>query len=139
VRNLERGRVSRSVAMKLTGHKTEEVYRRYAIVSESDLQEGVRKAAAVRSRHNLRHSDAPELRKNGVDDGVRTRDHWSHSPPPSVVMGRNHTPSARLSVRRGRIVLRETAPRATVALTLEHNSGTGLLAGSGERQKAKPP
>ena len=37
VRNLERARVSRSVAMKLTGHKTESVYRRYAIVSESDL------------------------------------------------------------------------------------------------------
>jgi integrase len=34
VRNLERATVSRSVAMKMTGHKTESVYRRYAIVSE---------------------------------------------------------------------------------------------------------
>ena len=32
VRNLERALVPRSVAMKLTGHKTENVYRRYAIV-----------------------------------------------------------------------------------------------------------
>jgi hypothetical protein len=43
VRNLERAGVSRSVAMKLTGHKTETVCRRYAIVSESDLSDGVKK------------------------------------------------------------------------------------------------
>jgi integrase len=47
VRNFERAGVSRSVAMKLSGHKTESVYRRYAIVSESDLAEGVRKVAAL--------------------------------------------------------------------------------------------
>ncbi len=43
VRNLERAGVSRSVAMQLTGHKTESVYRRYAIVSEGDLGEGIEK------------------------------------------------------------------------------------------------
>jgi excisionase family DNA binding protein len=32
--------LSRSVAMQLTGHKTEAVYRRYAITSEADLREG---------------------------------------------------------------------------------------------------
>jgi integrase len=47
VRNLERAGVSRSVAMKLTGHKTESVYRRYAIVAKSDLAEGVQKLAAL--------------------------------------------------------------------------------------------
>jgi len=31
------------VATKLTGHKTEAIYRRYAIVSETDLVEAVRK------------------------------------------------------------------------------------------------
>ncbi len=43
VRNLERAGVPRSVAMGLTGHKTESVYRRYAIVSEADLAEAVQR------------------------------------------------------------------------------------------------
>src|SRR5437016_2842408 len=47
VRNLERAGVSRSVAMKLVGHKTESVYRRYAIVAESDLREAGAKLSAL--------------------------------------------------------------------------------------------
>ena len=46
VRNLERASVSRSVAMKLTGHKTENVYRRYAIVAEGDLIQAGQKLSA---------------------------------------------------------------------------------------------
>jgi hypothetical protein len=46
VRNLERAGVSRSVAMKLTGHKTENVYRRYAIVAEGDLIQAGQKLSA---------------------------------------------------------------------------------------------
>jgi integrase len=38
VRNLERAGVPRSVAMRLVGHKTESVYRRYAIADERDLR-----------------------------------------------------------------------------------------------------
>ena len=34
--------------MKLTGHKTEAVYRRYAIVSEADLTQGVKKLNSCR-------------------------------------------------------------------------------------------
>lgn len=48
VRNLERAGVSRSVAMKMTVHKTESAYRRYAIVSEADLREAGLKLAAMR-------------------------------------------------------------------------------------------
>jgi integrase len=47
VRRFERAGVPRSVAMKLTGHLTESVYRRYAIVSEADLGDGLRKVAAL--------------------------------------------------------------------------------------------
>jgi integrase len=47
VRNLERADVSRSVAMKLVGHKTESVYRRYAIVAEGDLREAGAKLGAL--------------------------------------------------------------------------------------------
>jgi integrase len=47
VRNLERAGVPRSVAMKLTGHKTESIYRRYAVVSPADLNAGVEKLARL--------------------------------------------------------------------------------------------
>jgi integrase len=46
VRNLEQAGVSRSVAMKITGHKTEAVYRRYAIVNDADLVAAATKLAA---------------------------------------------------------------------------------------------
>jgi len=45
VRNLERAGVPRSVAMKMVGHKTEAVYRRYAIVSDADLRAAAEKLA----------------------------------------------------------------------------------------------
>lgn len=59
VRELERAGVSRSVAMKLTGHKTENIYRRYAIVAEADLAEGVARRAKffARTRTLPAHSD----------------------------------------------------------------------------------
>jgi hypothetical protein len=36
--------------MKMTGHKTEAIYRRYAIVNEQDLHEAAQKLAAVEPR-----------------------------------------------------------------------------------------
>jgi integrase len=49
VRNLERAGVPRSVAMKMVGHKTETMYRRYAIVSDGDLQDAALKLARLES------------------------------------------------------------------------------------------
>ena len=61
VRNLERSGVPRSVAMKITGHKTESVYRRYAIVSESDLADAARKLEKRRVEQSyLRHKEPVE-------------------------------------------------------------------------------
>ena len=61
VRNLERAGVPRSSAMKLTGHKTEAVYRRYAITDAAMLQEATAKlavlhAAEARFRADLKSS-----------------------------------------------------------------------------------
>jgi Dehydratase family len=61
VRNLERAGVPRSVAMKLTGHKTESVYRRYAIVAASDLVEGVKKLAALHATEAATPAHRPTL------------------------------------------------------------------------------
>ncbi len=50
VRRMERAGVPRSVAMKISGHKTESIYRRYAIVAERDIADGLRKVAAFQKR-----------------------------------------------------------------------------------------
>ncbi|OFW10097.1 MAG: hypothetical protein A3G20_06285 [Acidobacteria bacterium RIFCSPLOWO2_12_FULL_59_11] len=47
VRNFDRSGVSQTVAMKISGHKTDSVYRRYRIVSESDIREALERTQAV--------------------------------------------------------------------------------------------
>lgn len=59
VRNLERASVPRSVAMKLTGHKTESVHRRYAIADEAALREGAEKLARLHQEEPQERSAIP--------------------------------------------------------------------------------
>ncbi len=72
VRNLERAGVPRSVAKKLTGHKTDSIYERYAITTERDLAEGVVKLASLdppdRNAGSVPNQGRPprELRDNRV-------------------------------------------------------------------------
>ena len=68
VRNLERAGVSRSVAMKLTGHLTESIYRRYAIVSPADLKAGVEKLA----KHHVEQSGPAKVVVVLADRKTRT-------------------------------------------------------------------
>jgi integrase len=58
VRNLERAGVPRSTAMKMVGHKTESIYRRYAIVDEAMLKEG---AAKLQTLHEAHTPTAPVI------------------------------------------------------------------------------
>ncbi len=72
VRNFERSGVSRSAAMKLTGHKTEAVYRRYAIVDATMLQEAAAKlenfhAAEATASQNSKSTAKVSPLKTGND------------------------------------------------------------------------
>ena len=68
VRNLERAGVPESAAMAMVGHKTESIYRRYAIADEVMLREGAEKLAALHQAN----ADAPRkiVRFSGREDLV---------------------------------------------------------------------
>ncbi|HJZ70902.1 MAG TPA: tyrosine-type recombinase/integrase [Vicinamibacterales bacterium] len=51
VRNLEIAGVPRAAAMKMVGHKTESIYRRYAIVDEAMMQDAAERLSALHKQH----------------------------------------------------------------------------------------
>jgi len=61
VRNLERAGVPRSAAMAMVGHRTESIYRRYAIADEGMLKEGAAKLAAFHALHAGTHPAPPKV------------------------------------------------------------------------------
>ena len=72
VRNLERAGVSRSTAMAMVGHRTEAIYRRYAVQAESDLREGARKLQALHEEQGAVGGVAWTPRKPAVKVGARS-------------------------------------------------------------------
>ncbi len=81
VRNLERAGVPRSVAMQLIGHKTESIYRRYAIVSEADLRNGAAKLAAfMKHRDSKRETLLKKRDKTGTIRPMAARPTGSQTP-----------------------------------------------------------
>src|SRR5262245_60579020 len=61
VGNLEGAGVSQSVAMRISGHKTASVYRRYRIINETDLREALERthfavSAAVAANAGAGHA-----------------------------------------------------------------------------------
>lgn len=58
LRNLRRSNVSESVAMRISGHKTAVVFRRYDITSEEDIVEASQKLE--RGRIRLRRRSRPD-------------------------------------------------------------------------------
>jgi integrase len=66
VRNLERAGVPRSAAMAMVGHKTESVYRRYAIVDAGMLREGAAKLAALHAGQGSGQGEARQTRLSSV-------------------------------------------------------------------------
>jgi integrase len=69
VRNLERAGVPRSAAMRMTGHKTEAVYRRYAITDSAMLQEAALKLATLHAAEEKSPSSAQVRELLVVSDG----------------------------------------------------------------------
>ena len=61
VRNLERAGVPRSTAMAMVGHKTESIYRRYAIVDDTSRREAAAKLNAFGRGHSSGHSGPVSL------------------------------------------------------------------------------
>jgi hypothetical protein len=55
-RDVERARASCSVAMKVTGHRSEGVYRRYAVVSDADLKDALKDLTSMSAETNRQSS-----------------------------------------------------------------------------------
>ncbi|HXN99305.1 MAG TPA: tyrosine-type recombinase/integrase [Candidatus Acidoferrales bacterium] len=67
VRNLIRAGVSRSVAMRISGHKTESVFNRYDITSQGDLREAAQKLTKYIEEKNSQRTTKVSLPDNSSE------------------------------------------------------------------------
>jgi integrase len=59
VRDMIRGGVQQAVAMSITGHKTDSIFRRYNITSTDDKREALRRLAAYRASRSVQSNVVP--------------------------------------------------------------------------------
>jgi integrase len=67
VRNLIRAGVPRSVAMRISGHKTESVFNRYDITSQGDLREAAQKLTKYIEEKNSQRTTKVSLQENSSE------------------------------------------------------------------------
>src|SRR5262245_29434571 len=79
VRNLERAGVSQSVAMRISGHKTASVYRRYRIINETDLREALERTHFAVSAAVAANAGAGHAAQAGLSGQPRLPAQYRHS------------------------------------------------------------
>ena len=75
MRNLEKAGVPRAAAMKMVGHKTESIYKRYSIVDHAMLEIGANKLNAAQQ---AALTPARRPASGGGDDKRESPREWIH-------------------------------------------------------------
>ena len=71
-RNLRRAGVAEGVIMKIGGWRTRSVFERYAIVSQTDIAEAMRKLEAQQNGHSFGHSREDEGDSSPQDSDAKS-------------------------------------------------------------------
>lgn len=119
-RNMIRGGVPQSVAMRVTGHRSDSMFRRYDVASLDDKLEALRRARSTRQRARQWAGTSPRSRKIcqryshtwtktrkfpkefGWEAGTRTPIHWSRASCPTIERPPSRSRERGLSGMRGR-------------------------------------